>query len=170
MLLLTQLFQIMRAQTTLEVMRGYDHGGPNATITAGVIAGSTSLEGASLTEQGAGPDPVNSKHRRKSGWFEQWKKLLGIDTFVATALHGSRADEVMKRRRDNPFTRGIIMNLRDFFRDPAPQFGRRHTGDAMLGGERVNYAQMYDIPSKSGARRRTDGGAAYQLVEEEDHV
>lgn len=161
----------MRGQTTLEVMKGHQHtSGPNAMATAAITAGSTSLEGAGLTQQGAGPDPVGSGRPARGGWFEQWKKLLGIDSFMATALHGSRADEVMRRRRENPFNRGMITNLRDFFGDPAPQCGRRHNGEAMLGGERVSYTGMYDVPSRTNMRRGGDGGVNYYSVDTEDRV
>ena len=103
------------------------------------------MEGAQLTDNSAaGPDAVRPK--KQESWWEQWKRLFGIDQFVATALHGSRADEVMRRRRENPFTRGIVQNLRDFFMDPEPVFGKRRNGTALLGGATIDYTKVYEPP------------------------
>ena len=172
LLLLTQLFQVARGQTTFEVMKGHPQlSGPNAAVAAGITAGTTSLEGAGLTDDStSGPDVT--KQKKPEGWFEAWKRLLGIDSFIATAVHGSRADEVMKRRRQNPFTKGTIQNLRDFFLDPAPVFGRRPNGEAMLGGETVNYTRMYEAPKKGATRRLRDSGdtVTYQHLADEEEA
>lgn len=82
---------------------------------------------------------------------------------MATAQEGL-GDRRAARYR-NPFSRGIVTNCRDFWCDSAPYFGRREPGFAMLGGEVVNYNNMYEVPM----RLRTGGsGTAYRSVATED--
>ena len=64
---------------------------------------------------------------------------------MATAQDGL-TDPNYRRDRGNPFSRGILVNCRDFWCDPAPIVGRRLNGDGYLGGEVVNYARMYETP------------------------
>jgi len=55
-----------------------------------------------------------------------------------------------------------------FWCDPAPVFGKRGGGSAMLGGEIVDYYRMYEAPLRmrgSGAGRRVSG---YMSVADED--
>lgn len=173
LLLVSQLFQISRAQTTLEVMKGHPHhGGPGEVAAAAVTAGAPSLEAAGLTQEGAGPDPAVPAGPRQQSWFDQWKRILGIDTFIATAIHGSKADEVLRQQRANPFNRGCFTNLSDFFCDTAPHFRRRHNGDATLGGEKVDYTTMYDTPSRMSTRMAANGEdqGNYQSVDADDNV
>lgn len=174
MLLIVQLLQIARAQTTFESMRGQLHHGWQASeaITSALVTGSTSMSGAQLGHTGRGPDPAvppSSRHTRPrhEGFFSQWIKLLGLDTFVATATGGVRA-----RRRSNPFSRGVVTNCKDFWSDPAPYFRRRENGAAMLGGVVVNYARMYETPPRMKARRSPQGGESgmYHSVSGEDAV
>lgn len=174
MLLIVQLLQIARAQTTFESMGGRVHHGWQASeaITSALVAGSTSMSGAQLGHTGMGPDPAvppGSRHTRPrhEGFFSQWIKLLGLDTFIATATGGVRA-----RRRGNPFSRGIIGNCKDFWCDSAPYFGRRENGAAMLGGDVVNYSRMYETPPRMKARRSPQGGESglYHSVGSEDAV
>lgn len=162
MLLIVQTVQISRAITTFENMRGHDHHSSHAAeiFAASVTAGSTSMDGAQLLPGGAGPPADTHRghaghhHGHKSGCFTQWKKLLGLDNFVATA-QGSLSGRGSLRKR-NPFSRGIITNCKDFWLDPAPYFGKRQSGAGMLGGQVVDYARMYEtplrmsIPSSSG--------------------
>lgn len=175
MLLIVQVLQIARAQTTVESMRGRVQHGWQASeaITSALVAGSTSMDGAQLGHTGMGPDPVvpprsrQSRPRRHEGFFSQWIKLLGLDTFVATATGGVRV-----RRRRNPFSRGVITNCKDFWCDSAPYFRRRENGSAMLGGDIVNYTRMYETPPRMKARRSPHGGESelYQSVGSEDAV
>ena len=172
-----QLVQISRALTTYETMRGHVHQGTQAAaaITSVLTAGSTSTDGAQLNPAGMGPNPaIPSSHRphaRKEGCFAQWKKLLGLDTFVATATGGLEGGG-RSRRRGNPFSRGVITNCKDFWCDPAPVFRRRENGAAMLDGEMVNYTRMYETPPRMKLRRpRQDGeGGVYHSVGDEDAV
>lgn len=175
MLFLVQSVQIARALTTYESMRGHLHrSSPTSeAITSAITAGTTSLSGASLTNAGMGPDPVigsgppGDDRPRKVGCFEYWKKLLGLDTFIATATGRSG-----RRKRGNPFSRGVITNCRDFWFDPAPYFGQRESGAAMLNGEGINYTTMYETPpnmriSRAGQDRN---GGMYHSVNTEDAV
>ncbi|KAL9032034.1 MAG: hypothetical protein Q9180_006741, partial [Flavoplaca navasiana] len=100
MLFVVQSVQIARAMTTYESMHGHLQRASPASqaITSAITAGTISPSGAALTNRGMGPDPVMSDsaeghaHRQKAGCFTQWKKLLGLDTFIATATgrSGSR--------------------------------------------------------------------------------
>jgi hypothetical protein len=104
--------------------------------------------------------------------------MLGVDTFMATALFGSRAKEVRQQNKRNPFSRGILQNCRDFWLDPAPVFGRRTNGEGVLGGERVDYTRMYEVPAFNKAVgtstrrvRGEDGGTArYAAVATDEEV
>jgi len=104
--------------------------------------------------------------------------MLGVDTFMATAVFGSRAKEVRQQNKRNPFSRGILQNCRDFWLDPAPVFGRRTNGEGMLGGEKVDYTSIYELPAfnkvMSTSTRRVrgeDGGTArYAAVATDEEV
>ncbi|KAL8806758.1 MAG: hypothetical protein Q9182_001156 [Xanthomendoza sp. 2 TL-2023] len=175
MLFIVQSVQIARAMTTYESMHGHAQGSSAASevLTSALTAGTTSLSGASLTNTGTGPDPAISSdpeshaNPHKVGFLAQWKKLLGLDTFVATAMGRSG-----RRKRGNPFSRGIITNCKDFWFDPAPYFGRRENGLAMLNGDVINYTTMYDTPPRIRTRRaRGDQQiGTYQSVDTEDAV
>ena len=173
MLLIVQFVQIARAVTTTESMRGNVHHDSKASeaVTAMVTSGTTSMSGAQLTNSGTGPDPAIPGHqprnRQREGCFAQWKKLLGLDTFVATAQGNTGS-----RRRGNPFSRGVLTNCKDFWCDSAPFLGKRETGSAMLGGEVVNYTRMYEVPSRMKMRRpRQDvEGGMYHSVGNDDAV
>ena len=168
MLLFTQMFLISRAQTTWESMRRNIHH-PTPTVemmTSAVTAGSTSLEGAQIAGPGSttNRDSHHPRHRHE-GCFAQWKKLLGLDTFVATASgHATR--------KRNPFSRGIIRNCKDFWCDPAPYLRRRENGSGMLDGNVVNYTMMYEPPLRT--RRRGSGAeehaGLYHSVNSDDTV
>ncbi|KAI4715359.1 Palmitoyltransferase akr1, ankyrin repeat-containing protein akr1 [Aureobasidium sp. EXF-10727] len=144
MLLFVQLTQIARAMTTWEAMRN-SHAGPLVTALA---TGSTSQQGAA----GGGPATGSSRpSAAKESCFGQWKRLLGVDTFVATALHGSRAQEVLAQRRENPFTKGVVRNCADFWCDGEASgvgsvFGGKEMGMGVLGGVKVDYRRLFDLP------------------------
>lgn len=175
MLFIVQSVQIARGLTTWESMRTHVHGSTPATqvVTSAITAGTTSLSAASLTNAGMGPDPAigpeppDNAPARKQGCFAQWQKLLGLDTFIATATGRSG-----RRKRGNPFSRGVVTNCRDFWFDPAPYLGRRENGAAMLDGEVVNYTRMYETPSRmriSRGRQEQDN-RLYHSVDTEDAV
>lgn len=167
MLLVVQFVQIARNQTTYENMKRHSH--PQApvgnAVTAALVSGSTTLgpEGAGVVGRGGGSSQHASSLRRKEGFFAQWTKLLGLDAFMLTATDASSAGN---RRRQNLFSRGVITNCKDFWLDPAPYVGQRTVGDAMLGGEVVNYARMYDPPP----RTRGGMGMRYEQVDGDDET
>ena len=175
MLLFVQFVQISRAMTTWENMRGshaHGHGSKaSEAITSALTTGTTSRGGAQIGDTGLGPDPAlppthapgsHAGHHHKAGCFAQWKKILGVDTFVETALQGK------SNPRRNPFSAGCMQNCKDFWCDPAPMFGNRENGAAMFGGERINYTMMYETPRLH--MRTRDGAGGYQSVGGDDSV
>lgn len=135
-----------------------------------MAAGTTSLDAAGFSASGQGPNPALARPhppQRRHGCLQQWSSLLGIDTFFATARDGLRERPQAARPR-NPFSRGVVTNCRDFWCDPAPLFGRRQSGAAMLGGEVVNYHDMYETPRRMHAGSRAGEGGAYRSVAGED--
>lgn len=174
MLLVVQLVQIARAQTTYESMRSRTHPSSHAgvAITSALLSGATTMSGAQVDASGRGPNPATHTHAdrprpKREGCFSQWQRLLGLDTFMATASGGVRS-----RQRGNPWSRGVITNCKDFWCDPAPYFGRRETGVGMLGGEIINYSRIYETPPKMKMRRsrQDDSAGLYQSVGEVDEV
>lgn len=171
MLLAVQLIQVSRAQTTLESMRGHKQFSAAAEIvTSTAVAGSTSLEGASLDGPASGPPAASGhNHPPKQGFWKQWKTLLGLDTVLATAMYGSRAEEVMAIQRRNPWTRGVVTNCSDFFCDEAPIFGRRKDGHGMLGGAPIDWTTTYEVPRRETMTARGRFGG-YESVRGEEEV
>ena len=186
MLLFVQMVQIARAMTTWENMKGasHDHGSKASdALTSALTTGTLSRAGAQIGNTGLGPDPAlppthahdghgHGHGHQHQGCFAQWKKILGVDTFVETALHGYEGNRNRgARRNQNPFSAGCYQNCKDFWCDPAPVFGKRPNGDAALGGEVVNYTRMYESPRLTMAARRGGGAAgAYHSVGTDDSV
>ncbi|KAH7382531.1 AFG1-like ATPase-domain-containing protein [Phaeosphaeria sp. MPI-PUGE-AT-0046c] len=130
MLLAVQLLQVARNLTTYESMRGHLHSHTSAdALNSFVTTGDTSQDvvgGNSATNGfGSGQDTSDAPrpHQPKPSILDQWKRLLGLDTFVATAIQGSQAGQ--RRRTGNPWSRGIVTNCKDFFCDGSPVFGKR---------------------------------------------
>lgn len=169
MLLCVQLLQVARNLTTYESMRGHLHAAtPADALTAFVTTGDTSQEvsgSAPTTGFGSGQDTGDGAppRRPKHSIWDQWKRLLGLDTFVATALQGSQAGQT--RRGGNPWSRGMITNCKDFWCDGAPVFGKKEGGYARLGGERVDYTRLYEVPRMRYQRSgESGGGGRYEAV------
>jgi hypothetical protein len=179
MLLFVHFVQIARALTTYESMRGNTE--PMGPVMTGLATGSLSADSAQITASGAGPDPTTSSHghahnkKAKEGCFASWKKMLGLDVFFNVAFNGyygskdrNNKREKQRKRGSNPFTRGILRNCQDFWGD-GPVFGRKErSGVALLGGQRVDYASMYDMPRGGGMRYR--GGYEEVAVEDGEGV
>ena len=163
MLLAVQFVQISRAKTTYESMRGRTEHSSRASeaLTAALTSGSTSMAGAQLLHSSM-PHGHSHPHHHE-GCFAQWKKLLGLDTFLATAQDGLESGS-RRRRGRHAFSRGIVTNCRDFWCDPAPVFGKRELGDAMLDGKVVNYARMYEVPPRMRRRGAEEEGGVYSSV------
>jgi hypothetical protein len=125
-----------------------------------IATGSTSLEGASLTSTNRGPDPV-VPHAPKKGCMGQWMSMFGVDVFLKT----TQSDSSQESR--NPFSRGWIRNFKDFFCDGSSVFKPRPSGEALLGGAKVDYTSLYDVPLSTGGIRRREG-MEYAAVAGED--
>ena len=173
MLLFVQFVQISRAMTTWENMRGshagHGHGKASEAITSALTTGTLSRAGAQIGNAGMGPDPALSPthapgHHHKEGCFGQWKKILGVDTFVETATGKN------SQRNRNPFSAGCVQNCKDFWCDPAPVFGKRENGAAVFGGEAINYTRMYETPRLHMRARAADNAGQYQSVAGDDSV
>lgn len=167
MLIFVHLTQVARGITTFETMKGQGQVGP---LMSAVTTGTVSADGAQTNRSGAGPDPVGGHahhHKKKEGCLTQWSKLLGLDTFYTVAFQGYKEvkDKEASRRnkQSNPFSRGLFRNCQDFWMD-GPLFGRKESGKALLGGEMIDYTNMYDVPR--GGMRYRGGYEAVPSVEE----
>ena len=185
MLLCVQLLQIARNLTTYESMRGHlnSHTAAEA-VTSFVTTGDTSQDvtggaagtgpagGAPSNGFGSGADTADAPKRPqpKHSVWEQWKRLLGLDTFVAIAFHGSGGEQrrAQRRARGNPFSRGVVTNCKDFWCDGQPVFGKREGGFARLGGERVDYTRLYDINDVPKMKYAREGGRYESVGAEEE--
>lgn len=166
MLLFVQFIQVARAMTTYENMYGIQDGSASSIVSAFTSTGAP-LD-PNHPDAGAPPsaadDPLGTAggahaHKHRS-FLKQWSRLLGVDTFIETATGRSAATNSRKsRRKRNPYSKGYFQNCRDFWCDPAPMFGRRETGDAVLGGQKINYTEIYESPTamELGLGRRRGG-------------
>ena len=160
MLVIVQSIQISKNVTTFENMKrhSHDHDNPNSHLPPPPLI-------TSNTTPIPHPQPLP---RKPDSFLTRWKKLLGLDAFLATASDfPSEVASGRLRNRGNPFSRGIVGNCRDFWCDPAPLFGRRNNGEGYLGGGTVDYARLYDAPLRS--RRRTRG-MEYRSVPDGDEL
>lgn len=106
-------------------------------------------------------------HKHRGGMLKQWSRLLGVDPFIET-IAGRGAATGKNKKKKNPYSRGCVGNCKDFWCDPAPVFGQKENGAAVLGGERVDYSMMYESPTLmnlAGGRRARDG---YEVVGTEE--
>lgn len=99
--------------------------------------------------------------------MKQWSRILGVDPFIETVTGRGAATTKNKRKKKNPYSRGCLTNCKDFWCDPAPVFGRREAGSAILGGERVDYTAMYESPTLMTLTGRRERGG-YEAVGTED--
>jgi hypothetical protein len=177
MLLCVQMLQVARNLTTYESMRGHLHNHTTAdALNSFVTTGSTSQDvtgaagNAPSNGFGSGQDTGDAARARppKQSIWGQWKRLLGIDTFAAIALRGSAAGQprVRAQRRENAFSRGVVTNCKDFFCDGSPIFGKKEGGYARLGGERVDYTRLFEVPKMRYQRERA--GERYERVAAEE--
>lgn len=175
MLLCVQLLQVARNLTTYESMRGHLHSHtPADALNSFITTGDTSQDVASGSAPtngfGSGQDigDVQRPREPKASIWDQWKRLLGLDTFLTIALQGSRANgQERVRPRGNPFSRGIVTNCKDFWCDGSPVFGHKEGGFATLGGERVDYTRLYEVPTMRYQRRTGEGRYESVAAEEE---
>lgn len=121
------------------------------------------MDGAQISDPMQGPTPSGDAppRRPRDGWFGHWKKLLGLDSFVATA-----SGKATKRR--NPYSRGLFTNCKDFWCDPAPYFTMRENGTATLDGDPINYSMLYEPPFRKRIRNDASGESVYHNVGSEE--
>lgn len=166
MLLTVQLLQIARGLTTYEAMHGSKpHSSAAQAGMSFITTGDPSMSSAQITSANRGPDPAaphnhsghghsHAGHSHGGGVFAAWKRLLGVDTFMAVAVHGRGAAKQNSNQQQqagrNPFSKGCLTNCKDFWADDTPVFGSREVGVAKLGGERVDYSRMYEVPGGMG--------------------
>jgi len=178
MLLFVQFIQVTRGMTTYENMFGIDAHHAAAlnsafTSTGAPLAGTAShpaAPGAAVL-----PDSAHGRHGHKhkhGGFLKQWGKLLGVDAFIETATgRGAATGAKNKRRKTNPYSQGCLTNCRDFWLDPAPVFGKRETGAAVLAGRPVNWTEVYETPALMDGdpeRGRRRGRRGYEAVAGEE--
>ncbi|ORY70034.1 ankyrin repeat-containing domain protein [Pseudomassariella vexata] len=172
MLLFVQFVQVARAMTTYENMYGINDG-------AAMLGHSFTSTGLPLDPNhpsaaappSAADDPLGNRthghgHKHGRGWVQQWSRLLGVDTFIETATGRGAATGKKLRKKKNPYSRGYVQNCKDFWCDPAPIFGRRETGDAILGGQKISWTEMYESPALMTSAGRGRGG--YEAVAREE--
>jgi len=128
------------------------HGHANQAAMSFITTGDPSMSSAQISASERGPDPaVERPHNHaRHGAFDAWKRLLGIDTFMTVAVGGRGAPGQRTTVNRNPFSKGCFTNCADFWADDTPIFGSRDTGQAKLGGERVDYTSMYEVPAGAG--------------------
>jgi palmitoyltransferase ZDHHC13/17 len=171
MLLFVQFVQVARAMTTYENMYGI-HDGSAANLMSNFTSTGAPLDpthpDAARAPPSAADDPLGNRshhgHKHGRGCVQQWSRILGVDTFIETATGRGAATGKKQRKKKNPYSNGYLQNCRDFWCDPAPIFGRRDNGDAVLDGQRVNWTDTYESPASMslGGGRRGRGG--YETV------
>jgi palmitoyltransferase len=185
MLLFVQFIQVSRAMTTYENMFGIDQHSATSLTSAFTSTGMP-LGGAPPSGSAAQPEASSHGHGHshgghghshgKGGFLKQWGKLLGVDAFIETATgRGAATGSKSKRnKKKNPYSRGCVTNCRDFWCDPSPVFGRRENGSAVLGGDTINYTEMYESPTlmniTGGTARRSRRTGGYEAVAGEEEV
>ncbi|KAI7221262.1 palmitoyltransferase akr1 [Hortaea werneckii] len=166
MLLFVHLTQIARNVTTYETMKGQVQAGPIMTAMA---TGTVSSDGAQVNEASTAGKPAHPHHKKKEGCLAQWSRLLGIDTFITVAFQGYKGSQQSKAerqrtRKSNLYSHGVVKNCTDFWTD-GPLLRRKSDAcRGVLGGEAVDYGQMYDVPRAGMRYRHGGGGGGYEAV------
>lgn len=174
MLLFVQSIQLTRGMTTYENMFGIDAHSAASLNSAFTSTGAPLSGGLPTAAAAVLPDSAHGRHDHKhkhGGFLKQWGKLLGVDAFIETATgRGAATGAKNKRKKTNPYSQGCLTNCKDFWLDPAPVFGRRETGAAVLGGRPVNWTEVYEAPALMDGgvegRGRTRRGYEAIAVEE----
>lgn len=136
--------------TTYENMFGIDSQSV-ASLTSAFTSTGAPLDPTQLPPSGSaarpdgGPGHRHGHGHKHGGFLKSWGRLLGVDAFIATATDGGK-DGKKKKNKKNPYSKGCLTNCKDFWCDPAPVFGARENGAAVLGGAPVNYTDMYERP------------------------
>ncbi|KAI0550079.1 hypothetical protein F4679DRAFT_543860 [Xylaria curta] len=176
MLIFVQFIQVARAMTTYENMYGIQDGSAGALVSAFTSTGAP-LDPNHPNFGGppsAADDPLGERkghghhgHKHRS-FLQQWSRILGVDTFIETATGRGAATGKNMRKKKNPYSKGYVQNCKDFWCDPSPMFGRRENGDAMFGGERINYTEVYESPAAMGLGMTGQRRGQYEAVANEE--
>lgn len=157
MLLTVQLLQIARGLTTYEAMTPPKPLKQSDAASANFVTGGDANMTATDPHAGHNHGPGGHDHgpggaggAHKHGPLDAWKRLLGVDTFMAVAVQGRGSKQARSSVFRNPFSRGFLTNCSDFWANGEPWFASQDGGAARLGGERVNYTEMYEVPSAPG--------------------
>ena len=169
MLLFVQFVQVSRAMTTYENMFGIQ----DSALTSAFTSTGAPLDpnhpslAAPPSAGGHGHGGHGHKHR---GRMQTWARLLGVDPFLET-IKGKGAANSKARRKRNPYSHGLLANCRDFWCDPQPFFGKRENGASVLGGDAVNYTNLYENPAwMDVARGRSTRRGGYEAVASAEEV
>lgn len=164
MLVFTQLVQVSRAMTTFENMTGiHTREAATALTSTGTPLDPSLAAAASATSAGG----HGHSHKNKGSTFKNLTRMLGVDPFIETITGRGAATGNSRRKKKNPYSRGCVSNCKDFWCDPAPVFGQRENGTAVLGGGKVDYTAMYESPTLMRLTgMRTRGG--YESVGTEE--
>lgn len=170
MLLFVQFIQVTRGMTTYENMFGIEHHSA-ASLNSAFTSTGAPLAGEVPTSSGADTGHGHGHKHKHGGFLKQWGKLLGVDAFIETATgRGAVTGAKNKKRKTNPYSHGCLTNCKDFWFDPAPVFGKRETGSAVLAGRPVNWTDIYESPGSMeiGSGRGRTGRRGYEAVSGED--
>jgi len=181
MLVVVQHYQVARGITTHELsnLQRYGFlGGGNVTLEDRMQEGvSSRLPPMSAPDTGA-----------RKGRFGKCLRILGVEQFFTT-FKDKRKRAVAQRRGMNPFDQGgCLTNCGDFWAVPdhineentrgwlenglklrGKGFKLGKGGEGKLGGEPVDYFEMWEVPEKRRKARRLD--QEYEAIEQvEDAV
>lgn len=171
MLLFVQFVQVARAMTTYENMFGVSRTSHISLASAFTSTGAPldpSQQPPTGAAAGGEGDHGHGHGHRHGGMLKTLTRLLGVDIFMNTARGRGAATTKNKRKSKNPYSRGCLTNCKDFWCDPAPVFGQRETGAAVLGGQRVNYTEMYESPAVMDIIGRGTRTGGYEAVAGEE--
>ncbi|CAI4217591.1 unnamed protein product [Parascedosporium putredinis] len=147
MLLFVQVIQISRAMTTYENMFGVQDTDVSTAFTStGTPLDPNHPANAPSGESGTGGGHSHGHshgRRRQGGFVKNWARILGVDPFIETvrgrgAATGSSKD---RRKKKNPYSKGCVVNCKDFLCDPAPSSARG-------GAERLASGVRWSITRK----------------------
>ena len=180
LLVVVQYYQITRGITTHELSNLQKYGflgGGNVTVEDRMQEGVSSRLPPIAT-----PDAVPQTR------FQRCLRILGVEQFFST-FKDKRKRAVAQRRGMNPFDQGgCLTNCTDFWAVPdhlneentrgwlesglklrGMGFKLGKGGDARLGGEEVNYFELWEVPERRRKNRRAD--QEYEAVgQAEDQV
>ena len=181
LLVVVQYYQISRGITTHELTNLQKYG---------------FLGGGNITPEDRMQDgissrlpPVPTQHNHPTGKLHKCLRILGVEQFFTT-FKDRRQRAVAQRRGMNPFDQGgFWTNCGDFWAVPTDLgedgqsawldrglrvrgmgFQLAKGGEGRLGGEEVNYFELWDVPEKRRKVRRTADQEYESLGQVEDAV